>query len=196
MSRANGYTTPPRTPPLDATPKPAARHVDTKADPKPLEIDHEHDESDHEEEAQIIEQPVVHSIQTIQPATQQKISKARLVTVAKRPTPKLPPRNPNRGGKGPLVINASPTDSTAEDMETSSTASDRESRRASSIASPPLSTANGDVVKGMEEIKLTDSNVEEAEIEQRNPWAKVQEQRKSEEEKRTTGRESMPGGFE
>jgi lipid-binding SYLF domain-containing protein len=196
VSRANGYTTPPRTPPLDATPKPAARHSEPESNPQAAENDHEHDDSDHEE-AQIIEQPVVHSIQTIQPATQQKISKARLVTVAKRTTPKLPPRNPNRGGKGPLVIDASSTDSAAEDMETSPATSARDSRRASSSASPPLlSTIDADVAtKGMEEIKLTDSNVEEAEIEQRNPWAKVQEQRRSEEQKRP-GRESMPGGFE
>jgi hypothetical protein len=47
----------------------------------------------------------------------------------------------------------------------------------------------------MEEIKLTDNDLEDEEIEQRNPWAQVQEKRKSEEEKRT-GRESMPGGFD
>jgi hypothetical protein len=88
-------------------------------------------------------------------------------------------------------------------METSPATSDKESgrlsskssRRASSTTSPPLSAANTDVAKGMEEIKLTDNDVEDEEIEQRNPWAKVQEQRKSEEEKRT-GRESMPGGFD
>ena len=207
VSKANGYTTPPRTPPLDATPKPAARHLNVETDHKPAESAHDqdhHDYDDHEEEAQIIEQPVVHSIQTIQPATQQKISKARLVTVAKRTAPKLPPRNPNRGGKGPLIIGGSPTGSTADDMETSPATSDKESGRLSSRASrrasstttsPPLSAANADVAKGMEEIKLTDNDVEDEEIAQRNPWAKVQETRKSEEEKRT-GRESMPGGFE
>lgn len=204
VSKANGYTTPPRTPPLDATPQPVARHLNTETDHKATESaqDQDHDYDDHEE-AQIIEQPVVHSIQTIQPATQQKISKARLVTVAKRTAPKLPPRNPNRNGKGPLVIGGSPTGSTADDMETSPATSDKESgrlsskgsRRASSTTSPPLSAANADVSKGMEEIKLTDNDLEDEEIEQRNPWAKVQEKRKSEEEKRT-GRESMPGGFD
>jgi lipid-binding SYLF domain-containing protein len=192
VSKANGYTTPPRTPPLDATPKPATRQLD----PEAADHDQDHGDDDDHEEAHIIEQPVVHSIQTIQPATQQKISKARLVTVAKRTTPKLPPRNPNREGKGPLVIDASPTGSTAEDMEASPATSSRASPRASSLATPPLSAAaNTDVAKGMEEIKLTDSNVEDEEIEQRNPWARVQEKRKSEEEKRT-GRESMPGGFD
>jgi lipid-binding SYLF domain-containing protein len=198
VSKANGYTTPPRTPPLDATPKPATRQLDPEA------AVHDHEDDDDHEEAHIIEQPIVHSIQTIQPATQQKISKARLVTVAKRTTPKLPPRNPNRGGKGPLVIdaspNASPSGSTAESMEASPSTSSRASPRASGTATPLFSSAgsadaDADVTKGMEEIKLTDSNVEEEEIEQRNPWARVQEKRKSEEEKRT-GRESMPGGFE
>jgi hypothetical protein len=202
VSKVNGYTTPPRTPPLSATPKPAVRHLDNETDHKTAENDQDHDFDDHEE-AQIIEQPVVHSIQTIQPATQQKISKARLVTVAKRTAPKLPPRNPNRAGRGPLVIDASPIGSTAEDMEASPATSDKESgrvsskgsRRASSTTSPPLSAANTDVAKGMEEIKLTDNDLEDEEIEQRNPWAQVQEKRKSEEEKRT-GRESMPGGFD
>lgn len=204
VSKANGYTTPPRTPPLDGTPRPVAHTQGLGIDHKPTENTHDHHDDDDQEDVHIIEQaPVVHSIQTIQPATQQKISKARLVTVAKRTTPKLPPRNPNRGGKGPLVIDASPTGSTAEDMEGSPATSDRESgrlssrasRRASSTTSPSRSTANTDLTKGMEEIKLADNDAEEEEIEQRNPWAKVQEKRKSEEEKRT-GRESMPGGFD
>ena len=155
----------------------------------------EHDDDDEHEEAQIVEQPVMHSIQTIQPVSvsQQNISKARLVTVAKRVAPKLPPRNPNRGGKGPIVIDASPTGSP---REASPDTSDRLSSRASHRSiSPPSSTAHGSLTKGMEEIKLDD---EDDEIEQRNPWAKVQEQRKSEEAEREKrkGRESMPGGFD
>lgn len=203
VSKTNGYTTPPRTPEMEETPKPAGRHQKSEVD---NDADQDHDDDLHDD-AQIIDKPVVHSIQTIQPATQQKISKARLVTVAKRVPPKLPPRNPNRGGKGPLVINGSPTGSTTEDMEASPTTSDRESdkgsrtsRRASSITSPPSSTANieTDPLKnGMDEIKLDDA--EEEEIEKRNPWAQVQERRKSEEdkdEKSKVGRESMPGGFD
>jgi lipid-binding SYLF domain-containing protein len=203
VSKANGYTTPPRTPPLDDTPKPAARQHDPEIDHTPKAYDQDQDEDNHE--VHIIEQPVVHSIQTIQPATQQKISKARLVTVAKRTTPKLPPRNPNRGGKGPLVIDASPTGSSVEDMEGSPATSDKESgsrmssrashKVSSTTTSPPLSTPKINIAKGMDEIKLTDNDAEEEEIEQRNPWAKVQETRKSEEEKRS-GRGSMPGGFE
>jgi lipid-binding SYLF domain-containing protein len=196
VSKANGYTTPPRTPPVDETPRPAARQHITEA--AGLGIDHDDeddDDGDEHEEAQIVEQPVMHSIQTIQPVSvsQQNISKARLVTVAKRVAPKLPPRNPNRGGKGPIVIDASPTGSP---REASPATSDRLSSRASHRSiSPPSSTAHGSLTKGMEEIKLDD---EDDEIEQRNPWAKVQEQRKSEEAEREKqkGRESMPGGFD
>ena len=192
VSNANGYTTPPRTPPVDETPRPAARQHNTEA--AGLGIDHnDDDEDDDNEEAQIVEQPVMHSIQTIQPVSQQNISKARLVTVAKRVAPKLPPRNPNRGGKGPMVIDASPSGSP---REPSPATSDRLSSRASRRSlSPPSSTAHGGLAKGMEDIKLDD---EEDEIDQRNPWAKVQQQRKSEEAEREIkkGRESMPGGFE
>jgi lipid-binding SYLF domain-containing protein len=196
VSKANGYTTPPRTPPVDETPRPAARQHNTEAAGLGIDHDDEYDDEDDEhEEAQIVEQPVMHSIQTIQPVSvsQQNISKARLVTVAKRVAPKLPPRNPNRGGKGPIVIDASPTGSP---REASPATSDRLSSRASHRSiSPPSSTAHGSLTKGMEEIKLDD---EDDEIEQRNPWAKVQEQRKSEEAEREKrkGRESMPGGFD
>lgn len=196
VSKANGYTTPPRTPPVDETPRPAARQHITEAAGLGIDHDDEDDDDDDEhEEAQIVEQPVMHSIQTIQPVSvsQQNISKARLVTVAKRVAPKLPPRNPNRGGKGPIVIDASPTGSP---REASPDTSDRLSSRASHRSiSPPSSTAHGSLTKGMEEIKLDD---EDDEIEQRNPWAKVQEQRKSEEAEREKrkGRESMPGGFD
>lgn len=205
VSKSNGYTTPPRTPEPEETPKPAARHQNSEPDNQDAE--HEHDD-DLNDDAQIIEQPVVQSIQTFQPASQQKISKARLVTVPKRVAPKLPPRNPNRGGKGPLVINGSPTGSTTEDMEASPNTSDRESdkgsrrsRRASSITSPPSSTANTEVdsvKKGMDQIKLDDNEAEEDEIEKRNPWAQAHQRRKSQEEEEKTkqGRESMPGGFD
>ena len=186
VSTANGYTTPPRTPPVDDTPRPVARHSIT-------ENEHDDDDEEDDEEVQIVEQPVMHSIQTIQPVSQQVISKARLVTVAKRLPPKLPPRNPNRGGKGPVVIDASPSGSP---REASPATSDRLSSRASHRSiSPPSSIAHASLTKDMEEIKLDD---EDDEIEQRNPWAKVQEQRKSEEAERETkkGRESMPGGFD
>lgn len=196
VSKANGYTTPPRTPPVEETPKPIARHhstADSGHDHGHDRDDEDEDEDDEDEEAQIVEQPVMHSIQTIQPVSQQNISKARLVTVAKRLPPKLPPRNPNRGGRGPLVIGGSPTGS---DRAVSPAASDRVSSRASHRSmSPPSSAVHGSPTKGMEEIKLDD---EDDEIDQRNPWSKVQEKRKSQEaeEDKKKGRESMPGGFD
>jgi len=55
------------------------------------------DHDDHEDEA-----IVVHEVQ--QAAAPQLVSRARLVTVAKRVPPKLPPRNPIRGRGKPLVI--------------------------------------------------------------------------------------------
>ncbi|KAG2167155.1 hypothetical protein VTO58DRAFT_101274 [Aureobasidium pullulans] len=64
--------------------------------------DADEDGDDTADEA-IIEEPVVHSVQKAN--APQFISRARLVEVPKRITPKLPPRNPNRG-KGPVVINA------------------------------------------------------------------------------------------
>jgi len=192
-SKANGYTTPPRTPPIDQTPKPIARHQNIEDSIRGRDHeDEDEDEDDEDEEAQIVEQPVMHSIQTIQPVSQQNISKARLVTVAKRLPPKLPPRNPNRGGRGPIVIGGSPTGS---DRAASPATSDRISSRASHRSISPPSTAHGSIAKGLEDIKLDD---EEEDIDQRNPWAKVQERRKSEEAEveRKKGRESMPGGFE
>lgn len=211
VSKANGYTTPPRTPEADETPKPATRH--RNAEEESNGISHDHDDDEHDD-AEIVDQPVVHSIQSIQPATQQKISKARLVTVAKRAPPKLPPRNPNRSGKGPMVIDASPTGSSTEDMEASLVGSDRESdkassrlsRGASSNASPTRQSKTDvelDAAKsGMQEIKLENNDAEEEEIENRNPWAQVQERRKSQEkeeekeEEKQKARESMPGGFD
>lgn len=98
VSKVNGYSTPPRTPPIT------------------LKLDDHDNDADHDEDVQIVE-PIVQSVQTIQPASPQVISKARLVNVPKRVPPKLPPRNPNRSG--PLVIDASPKDSRPADEELS-----------------------------------------------------------------------------
>jgi len=85
VTKVNGYTTPPSTPPPIAT-----VHIH----PEPA------NESDHEihEEDEAIEEPVVQTIQQAQRPSAQVVSKARLVTVAKRVPPKLPPRNPSRVG--------------------------------------------------------------------------------------------------
>ncbi|PPJ52478.1 hypothetical protein CBER1_10504 [Cercospora berteroae] len=95
ISTANGYTTPPHTPPATSD----APH-DT--------FDHE---DDHYDDVQIIEQPVVHSVQSVQPVTSQTLSKARIVNVPKRLPPKLPPRNPGRNvtvDQSPLSRTPSP----------------------------------------------------------------------------------------
>lgn len=193
----HGFVTPPRTPDVDETPKPTSRHHET--DTVKSEENERDDEDDHEDVQIVDHGPMVHSIQTIQPATQQKISKARLVTVAKRAPPKLPPRNPNRSGRGPVVIGGSPTGSTTEDLEGSPAASDI-SRRASSNASPSLTATNGaadPVNKDMEKISLNDNEPEEEDIGNRNPWAKVHERRKSQEEQqKKDARDNMPGGFD
>ncbi|KAK4627385.1 SH3 domain-containing YSC84-like protein 1 [Fulvia fulva] len=110
---ANGYTTPPRTPPgTQETPRNAAVYTTANQE--------DDDESDlDDEDIQIIEEPVFHSVQTVQPATSQVISntsqvisKARIVEVPKRLPPKLPPRNPGR--RGPVVVDASPTNASPE----------------------------------------------------------------------------------
>lgn len=187
-SKANGYSTPPHTPPLDGVNEEAAEHDD-----------------DHDDDAEIVE-PVVHSLQAVQPVSPRVISKARLVTVPKRAPPILPPRNPNRSG--PLVIDASPKTTSAEE-QTESPVDNKEA-----VASPsfpaPIEVAHEDVenvtdddkvasVAGasedMDEIKLEDHEAKEVdhvksddeEEDVRNPWAKVAEIRQ---------RESMPGGFD
>ncbi|KAF2169216.1 hypothetical protein M409DRAFT_64957 [Zasmidium cellare ATCC 36951] len=90
---ANGYTTPPRTPP--------ASH-DT----------HDHVDDEHDEEVHIVEPATMHSVQSVQPA-QQVISRAKLVDVPKRIPPKLPPRNPGRNLNAPVVVDASPKEGTS-----------------------------------------------------------------------------------
>ncbi|KAI7221352.1 DUF500-domain-containing protein [Hortaea werneckii] len=187
----NGYSTPPHTPP------PADSQ---KAEPS------RPDEEQEDEDAHI-EEPVVHSIQHVQPASPKMISKARIVNVPKRLPPKLPPRNPNRGS-GPLVIDASPKTSSPEDDDEEASV---KSGRDSNLASPPAheeasatrhSSEKVDEVKQvdgqddarrsrsespskMDDVKLDDDDDDEPEMS--NPLAKAQEARK---------RESMPSGNE
>lgn len=194
-SNANGYTTPPHTPPIitDSTHSP------------------EDDDDDHFEDAHI-EEPVVHSVQTvqaIQPTSPTAISKARLVTVPKRVAPKLPPRNPNRSG--PLIIDASPvTTETTEQLDTPTAVSPIATtlgpssptktspvtvRSTSPDPSPSPATETRkdqgieDLKAGMDDIKLDDEEDEAMP----NPWAKIEEDRK----RRSLETSSpMPGGFE
>ncbi|KAI7629241.1 DUF500-domain-containing protein, partial [Hortaea werneckii] len=188
----NGYSTPPHTPP------PADSQ---KAEPSRPDDEQEDDDAH-------IEEPVVHSIQHVQPASPKMISKARIVNVPKRLPPKLPPRNPNRGS-GPLVIDASPkTSSPEDDDEESSVKSGRESNPAYPPAHEEASASrhSSEKVDGvkqidgqddarrsrsespskMDDVRLDDDDDDE-EPEMSNPLAKAQEARK---------RESMPSGNE
>lgn len=157
VNKVNGYTTPPRTPSLD--------------DKRP-----DIDEKVHTEE------PVVHSVQTIQSASPQVISKARLVDVPKRVPPRLPPRHHHRSG--PIVIDASPKDTPAED--TVSVDSKHDSAHESSTQK--------DIQVEQAKERIRDDHLddeEDAEMMKTNPWAKVEETRKRESEQLPT----MPGGF-
>ncbi|KAK4543967.1 hypothetical protein LTR36_004741 [Oleoguttula mirabilis] len=200
-SKTNGYSTPPHTPPLDGVHEEAAEH------------DEDHDDHDDDDDVEI-EEPVVHSIQTVQPASPQAVSKARLVTVAKRAPPRLPPRNPNRSG--PLVIDASspksplseeqthsPVHETQHANSTSSAASSEPTKAgAADVAEEDVADVGGEKVASldgatekMDAIKLEDHKAEQMDSVKldddedevhRDPWAKVEEMRKQ---------ESMPGGF-
>ena len=162
-SSVNGYTTPPRTPTLEG---------------KPLE---------HEEEAQI-EEPVVHSVQAV-PASPQVISKARLVTVPKRVPPKLPPRNPNRSG--PMIIDASPQEPSAEAFEAV------ESKHDSAHEPATEKDVDVDPVKSkMDDVKLDDdADDEDDEVKKSDPWAKVEETKQREAEAEAERASTIPGGF-
>lgn len=184
-SHANGHLTPPSTPPASGEVKPELPA------PKPIEEAHDHD-NEHEDldDDAHIEEPVVQSVQTVQPASRQVISKARMVNVPKRIPPKLPPRNPNRGErKGPVVIGGSPSESPIKE--------DTDLASPNELASPPVldEDAVDGVEKRMDGISLEDN--EEPELERPDMWAKVQEARKSQEEQ-DKKRESvqMPGGFD
>ena len=136
-----------------------------------------------------IEEPVVQSIQTVQPASRQVISKARMVTVPKRVPPKLPPRNPNRGDhKGPLVIGGSPNGSPTKEGATSPGLSDhiKEVAFPSALADDPVDG----VGRSMDEISLEDDEA----LERPDMWAKVQEVKHVHEEEARQGVQ-MPGGF-
>lgn len=132
----------------------------------------------------IIEEPVVHSVQKA--SAPQFISRARLVEVPKRVTPKLPPRNPNRG-KGPVVINA---ESGAERPSSTDIPSSPES---------PLK-ANKPDWSAPSSPKKEELSVEGAGLgdpspspgEERNPWGQIMERHRRNESKDSF---DMPGAF-
>ncbi|KAF7197621.1 SH3 domain-containing YSC84-like protein 1 [Pseudocercospora fuligena] len=177
VSTSNGYTTPPRTPPASS-----GVHKD-KDSP-------EHDD-EHDDDVQIIEQPVVQSIQTVQPVTSQVVSRARLVNVPKRLPPKLPPRNPSRNS-GQVQVDSSPTkddsssvdrgsiDSSQPDKETVTDNTGAEKHNSIEAAAQQL-----------EEVKL-DRNDDDLSA---NASDKVEDVRKQE-RRNSESKEKMPGGFD
>ncbi|KAK1066075.1 hypothetical protein LTR12_008074 [Friedmanniomyces endolithicus] len=158
-SRANGYSTPPHTPPMNAA------------------------NEDREEDDVHIEEPVVHSIQTAQPASPQVVSKVRLVNVPRRgPPPVLPPRNPQRAG--PVVVDASPVALTEPEAEGPMVEMKSEG------AGSSVRDEKADVLKvqqSVEDVKLDDEEDEHI----ANPWARVEEARKRESQNSSP----MPGGW-
>lgn len=202
----NGYSTPPVTPPLEREEKrasqkineaiPTEKDIGTSTIPQPDEKhisdddeedeDEDDDDDDYEvEEAEIIEQPVVHSVRTIQPTSPLNMPQARVVTVAKRVAPQLPPRNPNRGGRS-RVADGSAEDVVSEPKASTPEAEIDDKAGASIGAESPMKKEekNGDfadVATPMSEMKLDDV------MDGANSTAHDEESQK---------RKSMPGGFD
>ncbi|KXL44348.1 hypothetical protein M433DRAFT_139792 [Acidomyces richmondensis BFW] len=183
VTKLNGYSTPPHTPPLGQDGDDSLANDDEDA-----------------EDAHI-EEPVVHSIQTAQPTSPRAISKVRIVNVPKRIPPKLPPRNPNRGG--PLIVDASPKTPDTEKhagQDPSSTVDagsmdfepHQQSASMSSLASSDhdssFTPSDAHLRERLEDVKLED-DMDEVEIS--DPWAKAEAARRKQEDKTR-----MPGGFE
>lgn len=195
---ANGYNTPPRTPPADQ---------DTLT-----MLDHEHDDDEHED-VDIVEPATMHSVQTVKPVSQQVISRVKLVDVPKRVPPKLPPRNPGRNLNGPVVVDASPKGpspaSTSPERPTPSEEAEEPTKKAEEHALPqsvPIAQVDSSesheqpaLVNKLDEVKLDDED-EADETSRPNPWAKVEEAKNLELEYQQLKDESteakMPGGFD
>ncbi|EME82990.1 uncharacterized protein MYCFIDRAFT_153688 [Pseudocercospora fijiensis CIRAD86] len=179
VSTSNGYTTPPRTPP--------ASSGDYKHKDNP-----EHD-NEHDDDVQIIEQPVVQSIHTVQPVTSQVVSRARLVNVPKRLPPKLPPRNPSRNSEQVQVdASASPTKDDFSSVERGSIDNaqpEKETVMDSMGAEKHSGTAAA--AQQLQEVKLDDNDDDL----RANASDKVDDARKQERQD-SENKEKMPGGFD
>ncbi|EME46527.1 hypothetical protein DOTSEDRAFT_87066 [Dothistroma septosporum NZE10] len=217
VSTANGYTTPPRTPPAaQDTPRNAVPHFTVaQNDGDDLDDDDDDDDAD---DVQIIEQPIVHSIQTVQPATSQVTSKARIVEVPKRPPPKLPPRNPGR--KGPFDVAAAPNTTSPErpaSMDLPVRTSTEADIRVTGMAESPSETdakveelpPDASMVEHETDIQSVADKLDKVELngnedeDLTNRRTKVEETRQKEEQARNGPREvkeegnaKMPGGFD
>lgn len=176
QTQADGYTTPPQTP--------EAKQAEVKQSTPEAQDDDPH-----------TEEPVVHSVQSvqsIQPASPQVISKVRLVDVPRRLPPKLPARNPNRSG--PMVIDASPKEGTTEE-------SDADSKHDSAHGPTVETKQDGpDLVNDqMQNVRLADDDDDsDEEMNRPNPWTKIDElrERQEEETEKQTTATSMPGSFQ
>ena len=192
ITTANGYSTPPHTPPATSN-----VHQDS------TELD-----DDHFDDVQIIEQPVLHSIQTVQPKTSQVLSKARLVTVPKRVAPKLPPRNPGRNG--PIVVNASPVSRTPSPAKSAASANSHieetegEPKPAEDVAAKfieidQLDSKGESSGSGTEPTKLEDVNLEDDKAEAGHVAHSITLEESKDSvstESAVKEKEKMPGGFE
>jgi len=141
VPETNGYSTPPQTPPMRAK------------SPEPID-ENDHEDHEHHEDDIHIEEPIAQSVKVYQSSPAQVISKARLISVPKREPPRLPPRNPNRFGGGPMIIDASPRGGSSDDL---SVASKHDS--AHELAHEPTLEKSAEVEEAhskLREIKLDD----------------------------------------
>ncbi|CAK3765091.1 Hypothetical predicted protein [Lecanosticta acicola] len=190
-STANGYNTPPHTPPATATTHGDATSKHARSEDGEIGDD---EDTDDEEEVQVIEQPAV-TIPMVRPtvAEARQVNKARIVEVPKRFPPKLPPRNPGRAGS--VVADAS-----SKDASTDPASSLNSSRRGSPASDTAKNGAHSvvdkkddSVAEKMQSVKLDDDEDEEDDL-RPNPWAKVEEMRRHEGEEKMSAK--IPGGFD
>lgn len=204
VSTANGYTTPPHTPPGNMNIRQSP-----EADDEPYD------------DVQIIEQqPVVHSVQTVKPATSQVLSKARLVTVPKRLPPKLPPRNPGRNTQvvvepparsrtpsltGSILSGAPDAGAKPIDIESTAPGDDTAASKANDAglqstgvpvdASPAPSETDAAAAK-LEDVDLRDLKDQDGHKSERSNSLRSVEQGRQQEHTTLGASEKMPGGFD
>ncbi|KAK4986699.1 hypothetical protein LTR50_005144 [Elasticomyces elasticus] len=165
-----------------------------KHTPSPSPHREAHGVDDDEEEA-VIEEPVVHSVQTIQKASAPKVisaASARLVTVPKRVTPRLPPRNPNRS-RGPLVINADQNGSSDADS-TKSPVSPTEQADSGTLSSVSPTEARNPLDRHFSDVSLDDEEETSARWEKLMPNPNTTAQA-AEGRKNSSDSMEMPGAF-
>nr|OQO31497.1 hypothetical protein B0A51_01706 [Rachicladosporium sp. CCFEE 5018] len=229
LHQLHNQLTPPRTPPAQtsefaepspppqlngATPDETSHHGMHQVD-----LDDDHDDLDDDDVH--IEEPVVHSVQTvraIQPTSPVAIaggSKARVVTVGKRIPPKLPPRNPNRVGDGSPTRSETSVEPMPTEIETE-TDSNEHHTALPALANIDTATGTKDVDRSsgqraahdspslgqmMRDVKLDDDDDEDV-VSPMEPGIKLHDAEHSAGEGKENTRvpepvrTSMPGGFD